>query len=165
MTASVTRHSTHSAICNQTRGHFLFNTRSPTREQDSNWEISPGFWTNLPGLIQSFAGPREEIHNESARHVAEAAVEHANARLQRTGSARRWDGNFFTAWPTQLTGSLAKANRKKPERINQGSQEKFCQMFQSEATIDFACDQDRVLREHFPQVARGHLEEALPAET
>ena len=28
-----------------------------TREQDSNWETSPGFSTNLPGLIQSFAAP------------------------------------------------------------------------------------------------------------
>ena len=28
--------------------------------------------------------------------------------------------------------------------------------------IDFACDQDRVLREHFPQVARSHREEILP---
>ena len=29
---------------------------------------------------------------------------------------------------------------------------------------DSACDEDRVLREHFPQVARGHQEEALAPE-
>ena len=37
-------------------------------------------------------------------------------------------------------------------------------MFQSEAEIDYACDQDRVLREHFPQVARSHWKEMLPLE-
>ena len=55
-------------------------------------------------------------------------------------------------------------DRKKPERINQESQEKLCQTFQTEAAIDFACDQDRVLREHFPQVARSHGEVILPPE-
>ena len=37
-------------------------------------------------------------------------------------------------------------------------------MFQSETAIDYACDQDRVLREHFPQVVRGQQEEVLPPE-
>ena len=37
-------------------------------------------------------------------------------------------------------------------------------MFQSETAIDYACDQDRVLREHFPQVTRSHGEEVLPPE-
>ena len=39
-------------------------------------------------------------------------------------------------------------------------------MFQSEAAIDYACHQDRVLREHFhfPQVARSQWKEALPPE-
>ena len=50
------------------------------------------------------------------------------------------------------------------ERINQELQEKFCHMFQSETAIDYACDHDRVLREHFPQVARSHREEVLPPE-
>ena len=50
-------------------------------------------------------------------------------------------------------------DRKKAERINQELQEKLCQTFQTEAAIDLACDQDRVLREHFPQVARSHREE------
>ena len=59
---------------------------------------------------------------------------------------------------------LERADRKKAERINQELQEKLCQTFQFEAAIDFACDQDRVLREHFPQVARGHREEILPPE-
>ena len=30
--------------------------------------------------------------------------------------------------------------------------------------MDLACDQDRVLREHFLQVARSHREEILPPE-
>ena len=37
-------------------------------------------------------------------------------------------------------------------------------MFQSEAAIDDACDQDRVLREHFLQAARSHPEKVLPPE-
>ena len=37
-------------------------------------------------------------------------------------------------------------------------------MFQSETAIDYACDHDRVLLEHFPQVARSHREEVLPPE-
>ena len=128
-------------LCNQQAnqgGYFWFNTRGRTIEQDSNWETSLGFWTNLLGLIQSLAEPGEEIHLhcESARQVAEVAVESAIARFQRTGSAQRWDGAFFTAWPTQLTGSLAQADRKKAERINQELQEKLSQMFQSEATVD-----------------------------
>ena len=63
-----------------------------------------------------------------------------------------------------MAGTLAQEDRKKAERINQELQEKLCQTFQTEAAIDFACDQDRVLREHFPQVARSHREEILPPE-
>ena len=99
---------------------------------------------------------------DSAKRVAEAAVESAIARFQRTGSARRWDGTFFTTWPTPLTGTLAKVDRKKAEQINQELQKKLCQTFQTEAAIDLACDQDRVLRDHFPQVARSHREEISP---
>ena len=57
-----------------------------------------GFWHRLPGLIRSFAETGEDLHLhfDSARRVAEAAVESAIARFQRTGSARRWDGTFFT---------------------------------------------------------------------
>ena len=54
--------------------------------------------------------------------------------------------------------------RWKAERINQELQKKLCQTFQTEAAIDFACDQDRVLRELFPQVARSHREGILPPE-
>ena len=77
----------------------------------------------------------------------EAAVESAIARFQRTGSVRRWDGTFFTTWTTPLIGTL-----------------KLCQTFQTEAAIDLARDQDRVLREHFPQVSRSHREEILQPE-
>ena len=48
-------------------------------------------------------------------------------------------------------------DRKNAERINQESQKNLCQTFQTEAAIDLACNQDRELREHFPQ-----LEEILP---
>ena len=40
----------------------------------------------------------------------------------------------------------------------------LCQTFQTEAAIDFACDQERVLREHFPQAATSHREEITPPE-
>ena len=86
-------------------------------------------------------------------------MESAIARFQRTGSARRWDGAFFTTWSTPLIGTLAKVDRKKAEQINQELQKKLCQTFQTEAAIDLAFDQDRVLREHFPQTARSHREE------
>ena len=90
-------------LCNEQAnqgGYFFFNMCGRPREQGSNWDTSLSFWTNLPGLIQSFAQPGEEIHLyvEFARRVAEAAVQSAIARFQRTGSARRWDGTFFTAW-------------------------------------------------------------------
>ena len=57
---------------------------------------------------------------------------------------------------------LVKVDRKRAERINQELQKNLCQTFQTEAAIDLACDQDRVLREHFPQTARSHREEILP---
>ena len=142
----------------------MLNLRSCPKEQDSTWDTSLGFGTNLPGLIRSFAETGEDLHLhfDSAKRVAEAAVESTIARFQGTGSARRWDGTFFTTWPTPLTGTLAKVDRKKAERINQELQKKLCQTFQTEAAIDLACDQDRVLREHFPQVTRSHREEILP---
>ena len=63
-----------------------------------------------------------------------------------------------------MAEALAKADLKKAERITQELQEKLCLTLQSEAAIDFACHQDRVVREHFPQVARSHREEILPPE-
>ena len=122
-----------------------------------------GFCTNLLGLIRSFAETGEELHLhfDSAKRVAEAAVESAIARFQRTRSARRWDGTFFTTWSTPLIGNLSKVDRKKAERINQELQKNLCQTFQTEAAIDLACDQDQVLREPFPKTARSHREEIL----
>ena len=55
-------------------------------------------------------------------------------------------------------------DRKKAEQINQELQKKLCQTFQTEAAIDLACDQDRVLRDHLPQVVRSHWEEILQPE-
>ena len=49
-------------LCNQQvnqGGYFLLNTRACPREQDSTWDTSLGFWTNLCGLILSFAEPGE----------------------------------------------------------------------------------------------------------
>ena len=142
------------ALCEQQAnqgGYFLLNLRSCPKEQDSTWDTSLGFRTNLPGLIRPFAELGEDLHLhfDSAKRVAEAV-----ARFQRTGSARRWDGTFFTTWSTSLTGNLAKVDRKKAERINQELHKKLCQTLQTEAAIDLACDQDRVLREHFPQQRR-----------
>ena len=57
------------------------------------------------------------LHCETARQVAEAAVESALARFQRTGSARRWDGTFFTVLPMQLTGSMAATTDVQPKRM------------------------------------------------
>ena len=75
------------ALCDQQAnqgGFFLLNLRSCPKEQDSTWDTSLGFWTNLPGLIRSFAEPGEDLHLhfDSARRVAEAAVESAIARFQ-----------------------------------------------------------------------------------
>ena len=86
------------ALCEQQANHggyFLLNWRSCPKEQDSNWDTSLGFGTNLPGLIRSFAETGEDLHLhfDSARRVAEAVVESAIARFQRTGSARRWNWN------------------------------------------------------------------------
>ena len=58
-------------------------------------------------------------------------------------------------------GTVLSFTTKKAEQINQELQKKLCQTFQTEAAIDFACDQARVLREHFPQTARSHREEIL----
>ena len=101
-------------------GDFLLNLRSCPTEQDPTWDIRLGFCTDLPGLIQSFAETGEDLHLhfDSAKRVAKAEVETAIARFQRTGSARQWDGTFFTTWSTLLIGNLSKVYRKKAERIN-----------------------------------------------
>ena len=96
------------ALCEQRAnqgGYFLLILRSCPKDQDSTWDTSLGSRTNLPGLIGSFAEAGEDLHLhfDSARRVAEAAVESAIARFQRTGSARRWAGTFFTTWSTSLT--------------------------------------------------------------
>ena len=145
-------------------GYSLLNLRSCPKEQDSTWDTSLGFCTNLHGLIRSFAETGEDLHLhfDSAKRVAEAAMESAIARFQRTGSTRRWDGTFFTTWSTPLIGNLANVDRKRAERTIQELQKKLCQTFQTEAAIDLACDQVRVLRERFPQAARSHQEEILP---
>ena len=137
------------ALCEQQanpRGYFLINLRSCPKEQDSTWDAGLGFCTNLPGLIRSFAETAEDLHLhfDSARRVAEAAVESAIARFQRTGSARRWDGTFFTTWSNVVNWKLwQRWTRKKTERINQELQKKLCQTFQTEAAIDLACDQNQ----------------------
>ena len=83
------------ALCEQQAnqgGYFLLNLRSCPEEQDPTWDTSLGFGTKLPGLIRSFAETGEDLHLhlDSARRVAEAAVESAIARFQQTGSVRRY---------------------------------------------------------------------------
>ena len=53
------------ALCEQQvnqGGYFLLNLRSCPKEQDSTWDTSLGFRTNLPGLIRSFAETGEDLH-------------------------------------------------------------------------------------------------------
>ena len=125
-------------------------------------QFSKGTGFNLGHRSFAETGEDLHLHFDTAKRVAEAAVESAISRLQRTGSARRWDGTFFTTWSTPLIGNPAKVDRKRAERINQELQKNLCQTFQTEAAIDLACDQDQVLREDFPQTARSHREEILP---
>ena len=136
-------------------GYFLLNMGGSPEEQDPTWDTSLGLWTNLPGLIRSFAEPGEDLHlhYESAKRVAEAAV-WSLPLLDSNELDRRDDGTGHSSPLGQRIWleHLEKANRKQAERINQELQEKLCQTFQFEA-IDFACDQDRVLREQFAQVA------------
>ena len=56
-------------------------------------------------------------------------------------------------------------DRKKAERINQELQKKLCQTFQTEAAIDLACDQDRVLREEIYEPRHLEQEEDEDDET
>ena len=95
------------ALCEQQAnqgGYFLLNLRSCPKEQDPTWDTSLGF-------LHQFAETGEDLHLhfDSAKRVAEAAVESAIARFQRTGWARRWDGTFFTTWSTPLIGNFVKS--------------------------------------------------------
>ena len=68
------------ALCEQQTNqgsYFLLNLWSCPKEQNSNWDTVLGFRTNLPGLIRSFAETGEDLHLhfDSARRIAEAAVE------------------------------------------------------------------------------------------
>ena len=63
------------ALCEQQAnqgGYFLLNLRNCPKEQDSTWDTSLGFRTNLPGLIRSFAETGEDLHLhfDSPRRVA-----------------------------------------------------------------------------------------------
>ena len=81
-------------------GYFLLNLRSCPKEQDPTWDTSLGFHNNSPGLIRSFAETGEDLHLQfdSAKRVAEAAVESAIARFQRTGLDQR-DGETVLSSP------------------------------------------------------------------
>ena len=109
-----------SALCEQHAnqgGYFMLNLRSCPEEQDSIWDISLGF---VPICLDS-SGRLLKLERIfifiTARRVAEAAVESAIARFQRTGSARRWDGTFFTTWSTSLTDNLRWTARMLSESI------------------------------------------------
>ena len=155
------------ALCEQQAnqgGYFLLTLRSYPKEHDSTWDTSLFFspicldssnrLLKLERISISTSIPRNEL-----RTLQWNPPSHDSSGQ---GSARRWDGTFFTTWSTPLIGNLAKVDRMKAERINQELQKKLCQTLQTEAAIDLACDQDRVLREHFPQAARSHREEILP---
>ena len=76
----------------------------------------------------------------------------------------RNDGGTVLSAPLgqhRLIGNLSKVDRNRAERMNQELQKNWCQIFQTEAAIDLACDQDQVLRDHFLQTARSHREEIL----
>ena len=142
------------ALCEQQAnqgGYFLLNLRSCPKEQDPTWDISLGF---APVCLDS----SDPLLKLERIYIFTSTLQNE----LRTGLARRWDGTFFTTWSTPLIGNLSKVDRKKAERINQELQKNLCQTFQIEAAIDLACDQDQVLREHFPQTARSHREEIFP---
>ena len=88
------------ALCEQQAnqgGYFLLNLRSCPKEQDPTWDISLGFCTNLPGLIRSFAETGEDLHLhfDSAKRVAEAAVE--SASHDSSGLVRRDGGTVLSS--------------------------------------------------------------------
>ena len=142
--------------------HFILPSLPPVCLSDEQQpELNNKFMENLHNSahngttsstspqILSFAEYGEDLHLhfDSAKRVAETAVESAIARFQRTGSARRWDGSFFTTWSTPFIGNLTKVDRKRAERIHPELQKNLCQTFQTDAAFDLACDRDRVLRE------------------
>ena len=149
------------ALCEQQAKqgrYFLLNLLSCSKEQDPTWDTSLGFRTNLPALVRSFAETGKG--SPSSLRFRETSCGSCSRIRHRTIPAK-WigatvDGTFFTTWSTSLTGNQAKVDRKNAERINQELQKKLCQTFQTEAAIDLACDHDRVLRDHFLQVARCH---------
>ena len=148
-------------LYNQHQGGYLLNMGGSPKEQNLTWDTSLGFWTNLPGLIRSFAEPGEDL--PPSLRACQTCCGSCSG-ICHCWIPTNWISatTLFSAWPTYLAGALEKADRLKAERINQELQEKLCQTFQAEAAIDFASDQDRVLREHIPQVARSHREEILP---
>ena len=126
------------ALCEEQANHGVYFLLNFSVVQSNRIRLGTSVWgfcTNLHGLTRSFADAGEDLHLhfDSAKRVAEAAVEAAIARFQRTGSARRWNGTFFTTWSTALIGNLAKVDRMRAERINQELQKNLCQTFQTEA--------------------------------
>ena len=141
------------ALCEQQAnqgGYFLLNLRSCPKEQDPTLGFfAPICLDSSDRLLKleriSFF---TSILKNELRKLQWNPPSHDSSG---TGSARRWDGTFFTTWSTPLIGNLSKVDRKKAEQINQELQKNLCQTFQTEAAIDLACDQDQVLREHFPR--------------
>ena len=164
-TASMMRHLKLCVLSRQTRVAISCSTL----EDEPEIRIRTGKPVSASGPICQ--DPSSRLPNLERKSISTMSLpdivcqtQFAQAQFQRTGSARRWSGTFFTAWPTQLSGSLAKSDHKRAERMNQELQETLSPMFQSEAAIDYACNQDRVLRENFLQAARSHPEKVLPPE-
>ena len=93
---------------------FFFNTRGRCAEHDLNWASGPG-------LVQSFDDPGEEIHLHYEVCQTGLQKQQLNRLLLDSNEQVRHDAameRFFTTWPTQLTGSLAKVSRQKAEQLN-----------------------------------------------
>ena len=138
------------ALCEQQAnqgGYFLLNLRSCPKEQDSTWDTSLGFCSNLPGLIRSLLKlERISIFTSTSRN--EFRKLQWNPPSHDSNELDRRDGGTVLSSPRgqhRKLVTLAKVDRKKAERINQELQKNLCQTFQTEAAIDLACDQDRVL--------------------
>ena len=122
------------------------------------------FCTNLPGRIRSFAETGEDLHLhfDSAKTScgSRSGIRHRTIPADWICATV---GRYFLHHVVNAVDWNTGKGRPQESRANQsGVTEEIVRDFQIEAAIDLACDQDRVLREHFPQTTRSHREEILP---
>ena len=161
MTASTTSHSVRCANNKRTRVVISCSIcavaqRNRIRHGTPAWVSGPSCLDSSARLLNHKRGspPSLRFRKTSCRSVQWNPPSHDSSELERRDggtvlSSPRGQRRWLEHWQ--------RGDRKKAERIKE-LQEKLCQTFQTEAAIDFACDQERVLREHFPQVARSHRE-------